>query len=78
MSISWLVSVFDSSLGFFGFFPGEVASLPAGVEADCWAASDPVESVQASARLSKNFVADAAELVEKARKRAKRYLVWAI
>ena len=78
MSISWLVSVFGSSLAFFGAFPGEVASLLAGVAAGCWAASDPVESEQATTRLSKNFVADAAESVEKARKRAKRYLVWAI
>ena len=78
MSISWLVSVFGSPLAFFGVFPGEVASLPAGVEADCWAASDPVESAQAKARLSENFAADAAKLVEKARKSAKWYLIWAI
>ncbi len=78
MSISWLVSDFGSSLAFFGVFPGEAASLLAGVAAGCWAASDAVESVQASARLSENFVADAAKLVEKARKSAKWYLIWAI
>lgn len=77
MSISWPVSVFGSSLDFFGVFPGEAASLLAGA-AGCWAASDPVESAQAKARLSENFAADAAKLVEKVRKSANWYLIWAI
>ncbi len=79
MSISCSLSVFfGSPLAFLGAFPGEVASFFDGVAADSWAVSGPAESAQAKARLSENFAADAAELVEKARKSAKRYLVWAI
>ena len=49
-----------------------------GVAADCWAESGPAERAHRRARLSDNFTADAIELVEKARKGAKRDLVWAI
>src|SRR4030081_3299199 len=66
------------SLVFFGVFSEEAASFFGGAEEDCWAIRDPAERAHTMATLSENFTTDAAELVKKVWKSAKRDLIWTI
>ena len=75
--MSWLSAAsFDSALLFLAF-PADAASLAAGMATD-WAASEEAHSASATTSLSKNFAADAIELVEETWKSTKRDLVWTI